>query len=109
MTPSWCRNLGTRNLDPRHALFRKLALPYAGVVAYSAPGDLHHMSDHRKFIVTAKWDDEAHVWVATSDDIPGLATEAKNLDTLLRRIKDVAPELIEDNAHLLERGAARGR
>ena len=67
------------------------------------------MSDHRKFIVTAKWDDEAHVWVATSDDIPGLATEAKNLDTLLRRIKDVAPELIEDNAHLLERGAARGR
>jgi len=26
--------------------------------------------------VSAFWDDEAAVWVATSEDIPGLATEA---------------------------------
>lgn len=55
----------------------------------------------RKFLVTAQWDDEAGVWVATSDDIPGLVTEAATLDDLLKRIAAVAPELMEDNAHLL--------
>lgn len=55
-----------------------------------------------QFLVTATWDDEAEVWVATSDDIPGLVTEAPNLDLLRERILAVAPELLEDNAHLLD-------
>ncbi len=54
-----------------------------------------------EFLVTATWDDEAEVWVATSDDIPGLVTEAPNLDLLRERILAVVPELLEDNAHLL--------
>ncbi|UVC17087.1 DUF1902 domain-containing protein [Mesorhizobium onobrychidis] len=33
------------------------------------------MPASKKFLVTAQWDEEANVWVATSDDIPGLATE----------------------------------
>lgn len=57
---------------------------------------------HRKFLVTAQWDDEAKVWVATSEDIPGLVTEAPTLDALLDRVLAVAPELLEDNAHLLD-------
>lgn len=56
----------------------------------------------RKLIVTAQWDDEASIWVATSDDIPGLVTEAESLDTLLERVLAVAPELLEDNSHLVE-------
>jgi predicted RNase H-like HicB family nuclease len=56
-----------------------------------------------KYIVTALWDDDAQVWVATSDDIPGLVTEATTLDALLARVVAVAPELLEDNAHLLDR------
>ena len=56
----------------------------------------------RKCLVTAQWDNEAGVWVATSDDIPGLVTEAATLDELLKRIAAVAPELMEDNAHLLD-------
>lgn len=56
----------------------------------------------RKLIVTAQWDDEASVWVATSEDIPGLVTEARSLDTLLERVLAVAPELLEDNTHLIE-------
>ena len=32
--------------------------------------------------VYAFWDDEANVWVASSEDVPGLATEAKNWDEL---------------------------
>lgn len=55
----------------------------------------------KKFVVTAQWDDEAGVWVATSDDIPGLVTEAANLDDLIKRVVAVAPELVEDNAHLI--------
>lgn len=56
----------------------------------------------KKLLVTAQWDDEAKVWVATSRDIPGLATEAPSLDALLERVLAVAPELLEDNAHLLD-------
>ncbi len=53
------------------------------------------------FSVVAKWDDEADVWVATSEDIPGLVTEAATLDQLYSRVVAVAPELLEDNAHLV--------
>lgn len=56
----------------------------------------------KKFLVIAQWDNEAGVWVATSDDIPGLVTEAKSLDALLERVLAVAPELLDDNAHLLD-------
>lgn len=34
--------------------------------------------------VRADWDPEAAVWVATSDDIPGLVTEAGNHEELRR-------------------------
>ncbi|WP_082554942.1 DUF1902 domain-containing protein [Devosia sp. Root635] len=56
----------------------------------------------------AQWDNEAGVWVATSDDIPGLVTEAASLDELLERVLAVAPELLEDNAHLIEDGSHPG-
>lgn len=54
-----------------------------------------------RYVVTAQWDDEAEVWVASSEDIPGLVTEAATPDALYARIVAVAPELLEDNAHLL--------
>ncbi len=56
----------------------------------------------KKLLVIAQWDDEASVWVATSDDIPGLVTEAASLDELLERVIAVAPELLEANAHLMD-------
>ena len=55
---------------------------------------MHH--DHR-FEVRAFWDDEAKVWVATSDDVPGLATEARSMDDLLRKLRIMVPELLELN------------
>jgi predicted RNase H-like HicB family nuclease len=61
-----------------------------------------------KLVVAAKWDGEADVWVALSDDIPGLATEARTLDALLERVLAVAPELLEDNAAFLVRPHAEG-
>ena len=62
----------------------------------------------KKLLVIAQWDNEVGVWVATSDDIPGLVTEASSLDELMERVLAVAPELLEDNAHLLEDAGHRG-
>jgi hypothetical protein len=57
---------------------------------------------HDKKLIVATWDEEAQVWVATSDDVPGLVTEDPSLDNLVKRISAVIPELLEDNAHLLD-------
>ena len=51
----------------------------------------------QNFVVTAQWDDEASVWVATSSDIVGLVTEASTLDELFQRVVAVAPELLAAN------------
>jgi len=46
------------------------------------------------------WDSDARVWVARSDDIPGLNTEHPDHTQLIARVLAVAPELIElNNAH----------
>jgi hypothetical protein len=47
--------------------------------------------------VHALWDDEAFVWVATSDDVPGLATGADSLEQLAQKLQVVVPELLEAN------------
>ena len=47
--------------------------------------------------VRAEWDADAHVWVATSDDVPGLATEAPTLEALLAKLEHMVPELLEAN------------
>lgn len=51
----------------------------------------------QKYVVTAQWDEQASVWVATSEDIPGLVSEAASLDLLYARISAVALELLRDN------------
>ena len=43
------------------------------------------------------WDDEAAVWVATSQDVPGLVLESGSFDALLERVRYAVPELIELN------------
>ena len=47
--------------------------------------------------VHADWDDEAGVWVATSDDVLGLVTEAPSMDALVERLKIIIPELMALN------------
>ena len=39
--------------------------------------------------VKAEWDDEAGVWVASSDDVPGLATGADTFEALIDNLKVV--------------------
>jgi predicted RNase H-like HicB family nuclease len=56
----------------------------------------------KSYMVTAQWDAEAGVWVATSEDIVGLVTEAKSLDTLYARVLEIAPELLDENGISVE-------
>ncbi|MBR4442629.1 MAG: DUF1902 domain-containing protein [Clostridia bacterium] len=41
-----------------------------------------------------RWDAEEAVWIATSDDVPGLVLESGSFDALLERVKLAVPELI---------------
>jgi predicted RNase H-like HicB family nuclease len=52
------------------------------------------------YVVRADWDAEAKVWVAYSDDVPGLATGADTLEGLVEKLKMVVPELLEENGLL---------
>ncbi len=50
--------------------------------------------------IDAEWDPEASVWVATSDDVPGLATEAATMEVLAEKLRTLIPELLAANAVL---------
>ena len=49
------------------------------------------------FFIHAEWDSQAQVWVATSDDVPGLVTEADTLEALSAKLEVMVPELLEAN------------
>ena len=53
----------------------------------------------KPFFIRAEWDVEASVWVATSDDVPGLATEEETLEGLIEKLKIVIPELLDANGY----------
>jgi uncharacterized protein DUF1902 len=53
--------------------------------------------EQRDCVVTATWDDEAKVWVAESEDVLGLVTEAPTLEALQAKIRVLVPELLELN------------
>jgi predicted RNase H-like HicB family nuclease len=48
-----------------------------------------------EYTVLLTWDDEARVWIAESNDIPGLILESGSLDVLMERVRYAAPELLE--------------
>ena len=51
--------------------------------------------------IEAFWDHEAEVWVAESQDIQGLVTEAETLDQLTYKLKHIIPDLLLAN-HVIE-------
>ena len=50
------------------------------------------------YVVKFTWVNEADVWIATSDDIPGLVLESGSFDALLERTRFAVPELLELNS-----------
>jgi len=51
----------------------------------------------KSYLVNFIWDNDAGVWVATSNDVPGLVLEHGSFDALVERVKLAAPELLELN------------
>ena len=43
------------------------------------------------FFIRAEWDEEASVWVATSDDVPGLVSEADTIEQLSAKLETLIP------------------
>jgi predicted RNase H-like HicB family nuclease len=56
----------------------------------------------KQITVNAEWDPEAKVWVATSDDVPGLVTEAETVEALAEKLSVMIPELLEANGTLVD-------
>ena len=49
------------------------------------------------YTVEAFWDREVQVWVAQSNDVPGLATEADSIESLTNKLRQIIPELLQLN------------
>ena len=47
-----------------------------------------------EYQIKLTWDDEASVWIAESDDIPGLILEDSSFDVLIDRVKIAVPDLL---------------
>ena len=52
-----------------------------------------------EYKVKIEWDEEAAVWIATSDDVPGLVLESGSFDALIERVRMAIPELLELNSN----------
>ncbi|MDR0960084.1 MAG: DUF1902 domain-containing protein [Propionibacteriaceae bacterium] len=48
--------------------------------------------------VDLQWDEEAGVWIATSESVPGLVLEDESRDVLQERVYLAIPELLELNS-----------
>ena len=55
------------------------------------------MAASNQVTINATWDSEAKVWVAESEDVPGLVTEAESAEALLAKLRVLIPELLEVN------------
>ncbi|MDR0464705.1 MAG: DUF1902 domain-containing protein [Treponema sp.] len=50
-----------------------------------------------EYDIMMTWDDEASVWIAESNDIPGLILESSSFDNLIERVKSAIPSLLEQD------------
>jgi hypothetical protein len=49
---------------------------------------------NRSILIRARWDGEASVWLATSEDVPGLVVEAGTWPAMIEEVRLVLPELL---------------
>lgn len=55
-----------------------------------------------RIYVKARWDDDAEVWVATSEQVPGLVVEASKAEELEKILVVMIPELLKLNGLIEE-------
>ncbi len=53
--------------------------------------------------ITARWDGEAAVWIATSDDVPGLVVESETWPSMIDEVRVVLPDLLDLNGQTHEK------
>jgi predicted RNase H-like HicB family nuclease len=58
---------------------------------------MEHGTAHSVYEVLAQWDSHAGVWVAESDDVPGLVAEAESPNGLAQKLRVLIPELLKLN------------
>lgn len=56
----------------------------------------------QEILIRVTWDPEVRVWVAESDDVPGLVLESGSFDALIERVRFAVPELLELNGMVPE-------
>jgi len=49
----------------------------------------------RSITIDARWDSEASVWIATSNDVVGLVVEADTWPAMIEEVRLVLPDLLE--------------
>ncbi|EMB45385.1 DUF1902 domain-containing protein [Treponema denticola] len=50
-----------------------------------------------EYVIKINWDNEAGVWIATSDDVRGLVLESGSIDALMERVRYAVPDLLQEN------------
>ena len=48
-------------------------------------------------LIKMTWDPEALVWIAESDDVPGLVKESGSCDAQIERLRFAIPEMLQLN------------
>ena len=66
--------------------------------------DVGFTDDHatrmpRSITIRARWDGEANVWIATSEDVHGLVVEADTWREMIKEVQLVLPDLLELLGH----------
>jgi hypothetical protein len=49
---------------------------------------------NRAITINARWDGDAKVWLATSEDVQGLVVEAESWPAMIEEVRLVLPELL---------------
>ncbi|MBO4681919.1 MAG: DUF1902 domain-containing protein [Clostridiales bacterium] len=50
-----------------------------------------------KYVINVIWDNDAAVYIATSESIPGLVLESGSFDALVEKVRVAVPELLQLN------------
>ena len=53
----------------------------------------------RPIVIHADWDPEAGVWVATTQDVRGLVTEAESIEALRAKLPGMLLDLLEESGN----------
>ncbi len=56
-----------------------------------------YCDEKRCYSADFSYDEEAGVWIVESDDITGLVLESESLDTLINRVREAVPEILDLN------------